>query len=162
MDHFREIAAAFACPGTYLGEVPYGSGHINDTFRVCYDAGDRETHYIHQRVNHDIFRDVSKLMENIGRVTRHQRKKLEASGAGDLNRRVLTLIPTVDGRDFYRDSTGKYWRTYACIENAVGFDVIESTDQVCAAARAFGEVQCQPADLPERLHETIPGFHNTR
>lgn len=162
MQHFNEIAEAFQCPGRYLGEEPYGSGHINDTYKVYYDVNSREVHYIHQRINHNIFRDVPGLMENIGRVTRHQRRKFEESGSEDIDRRVLTLIPTTDGKDFYRDAHGSFWRTYIFIENALGVDVIENADQACSAAKAFGEFQCQLADLPGRLNDTIPRFHHTR
>lgn len=162
MEKFNEIAAAFQCPGEYLGEEPYGSGHINDTFKAYYNEGGREVHYIHQRVNHNIFKDVPSLMENIGNVTRHQRKKFELTGEMDLDRRALTLIPTVDGKDYYRDGKGSYWRTYVFIENALGVDIVENTQQAFEAAKAFGEFQCQLADLPVRLHETIPDFHHTR
>jgi hypothetical protein len=162
MKRFNEVAAAFQCPGNYLGEEPYGSGHINDTFRAVYDEGGREVHYIHQRVNHNIFKDVPSLMENIGRVTRHQRAKFEAAGAGELDRRVLTLVPAKDGQDFYRDRQGNFWRSYVFIENAVGIDVVKNTHQAFEAAKAFGEFQCQLADMPGRLHETIPNFHHTR
>jgi len=162
MEQFNEIAAAFQCPGKYLGEEPYGSGHINDTFKVFYDVDGREVHYIHQRVNHNIFKDVPGLMENIGQVTRHQRAKFEAAGAGDLDRRVLTLVPAVDGQDYYQDAEGGYWRTYVFVEDALGVDVVENTRQAFEAAKAFGEFQCQLADLPVRLHETIPNFHHTR
>lgn len=162
MEQFTEIAAVFQCPGNYLGEEPYGSGHINDTYKVFYDDGGREAHYIHQRVNHTVFTDVPALMDNIGQVTRHQRKKFEASGADEINRRVLTLVPTVDGNDYYVDARGDFWRTYVFIENAVGIDVIENTGQAYESARAFGEFQCQLADLPVRLNDTIPDFHHTR
>ncbi|MDF7823490.1 aminoglycoside phosphotransferase family protein [Pontiellaceae bacterium B12227] len=162
MKQFKEIAEAFQCPGTYLGDEPYGSGHINDTYKAFYQVDGSPVHYIHQRINHHIFQDVPALMENIGHVTRHQRKKFERAGAGDLDRRVLTLVPAMDGKDFYRDSEGNFWRTYLFIENAVGVDVVENTEQAFEAAKAFGEFQCQLADLPVRLHETIPGFHHTR
>lgn len=162
MDQFNEIAAAFPCPGKYLGEEPYGSGHINDTFKVYYEHDDREVHYIHQRINHRIFKDVPKLMDNIGRVTEHQREKFERSGAEEIERRVLTLIPTADGANYYQDSEGCFWRTYVFVERALGIDVVENTEQAFEAAKAFGEFQCQLADLPGRLHETIPDFHHTR
>lgn len=162
MEQFNEVAAAFQCPGKYLGETPYGSGHINDTFKVVYADGGREVHYIHQRVNHDIFKDVPALMDNIGRVTRHQRAKFEEAGEGELDRRVLTLVPTQDGKDFHQDKTGNYWRTYVFVEDAHGVDVVENTAQAFEAAKAFGEFQCQLADMPGRLHETIPNFHHTR
>ncbi|HKL21769.1 MAG TPA: hypothetical protein VJ904_08185, partial [Tichowtungia sp.] len=106
MSMFKDVALAFQCPGIYLGEAPYGSGHINDTYRVVYDQGGREVHYIHQRINHQIFRDVPKLMDNIGRVTRYQRRKFEQAGADDLSRRALTLVPTLDGGDYFLDARG--------------------------------------------------------
>ena len=162
MEQFNEVAVGFQCPGKYLGEEPYGSGHINDTFKVAYDENGREVHYIRQRVNHSIFKDVPALMDNIGRVTRHQRTKFEGTGVGDLDRRVLTLVPTVGGQDFHRDAEGNYWRTYLFIEGAVGIDVVENTKQAFEAAKAFGEFQCQLEDLPGRLHETISNFHHTR
>lgn len=162
MQQFNEVATAFQCPGKYLGAAPYGSGHINDTFKVAYDEKGRKVHYICQRVNHSIFKNVPALMDNIGRVTRHQRAKFEAAGVGELNRRVLTLVPTVDGHDFYQDAEENYWRTYVFVEDAIGIDVVENTAQAFEAAKAFGEFQCQLADLPERLNETIPNFHHTR
>ncbi len=162
MKKFNEIAAAFPCPGIYLGDEPYGSGHINDTFKVHYDVEGQTVHYIHQQVNQNIFKDVPGLMENIGRVTRHQRKKFKAAGVEEIDRRVLTFVPTVEGKDYYRDSDGNFWRAYIFVEGAVGIDVIENTDQAYESAKAFGEFQCQLADLPGRLNETIPDFHHTR
>ena len=156
------IAAAFQCPGKYLDAKPYGSGHINDTFRAVYEDNGREVHYIFQRVNHNIFKNVPGLMDNIGRVTRHQRSKFETAGAGELDRRALTLVPTLDGSDFFQDAEGCFWRTYLFIEGALGIDVVENTGQAFEAAKAFGEFQRQLADLPGRLHETIPDFHHTR
>ncbi len=162
MEKLKEVSSAFQCPGTYRGEAPYGSGHINDTYRAVYDLDGREIHYIHQRINKNIFKNVPALMENIGRVTRHQRKKFVEAGASELDRRVLTLVPTTDGQDYYVDMTGDFWRTYVFIEGAVGIDVIENTRQAYETAKAFGEFQCQLADLPGRLHDTIPNFHHTR
>ena len=162
MEKFNEIAAAFQCPGKYIGEESYGSGHINDTYKVYFDEGGRRVHYIHQRVNHQIFKQVPELMENIGRVVRHQRKKFEEAGATEIDRRVLTLIPTVDGKDYYQDAQGDFWRTYVFLEDSVGIDVVENTAQAFETAKAFGEFQCQLADLPGRLHDTIPNFHHTR
>ncbi len=74
----------------------------------------------------------------------------------------LTLVPTVDGKDYFVDSKGDYWRTYVFVEGALGVDVVENTNQAYEVARAFGEFQCLLADLPGRLVETIPEFHHTR
>lgn len=162
MKQFNEIASAFQCSGTYIGEQAYGSGHINDTYKVFYQDDGKEVHYIRQRINSHVFKDIPSLMDNIGQVTRHYRSKLQTAGVEDLDRRVLTLIPTKDGVDYYQDSEGGFWRTYVFVEDAVGIDVIENTHQAYEAAKAFGEFQYHLADLPGRLHETIPDFHNTR
>ena len=71
-------------------------------------------------------------------------------------------MPPVDGRDFFQDAEGCFWRTYLFIEGALGIDVVENTRQAFEAAKAFGEFQGQLADLPGRLHETIPNFYHTR
>ena len=162
MEPLRKIAATFQCSGELVKIKPYGSGHINDTYRVTFNDSGNERHYILQRVNHNIFKNVPRLMDNIGRIVRHQRAKFESLGATELDRRVLTLVPTVDGLDFFQDSEGNFWRIYCFIKGAVGIDVVENTQQAFEAARTFGEFQCQLADLPGKLYETIPNFHHTR
>ena len=69
----EELAAALASMGvTDQTEVArYGSGHINDTFKVETASG---TRYILQRVNTDIF-PPEMLKANVLRVTEHLAKK---------------------------------------------------------------------------------------
>jgi Ser/Thr protein kinase RdoA (MazF antagonist) len=162
MQLLPEIAEAFTCPGKLTGVVPWGSGHINETYLATYSHDGKPSRYIHQKVNHHVFKDVSVLMRNIGWVTRHQRAKFVAAGVPDVDRRVLTLVPTQDGNDYFRDGEGNFWRTYVFIEGSRGIDIVESTSQAYEAAKAFGEFQCQLADLPVRLNETIPDFHHAR
>lgn len=118
--------------------------------------------YIHQRINHDIFKRPELLMENISRVTDFQQEQLNLAGAKDASRRGLTVIPSHEGERVVRDEGGLWWRSYLFIEGASTYDVIEEPGQAREAARAFGEFQKLVADLPgERLHETIPDFHHT-
>jgi len=156
------VISRFRVEGNLVDVGPYGTGHINDTYASrmkTEDGGERR--YIHQRINHGIFKDVEKLMENIERVTAHVRRKVTEAGRDPL-RASLTLVPTRDGASFYRDQDGNYWRTYVFIEGARTYDVIENPAHVYSAARAFGEFQEMLADLPgERLHEVIPDFHHT-
>ncbi|MEO1236492.1 MAG: aminoglycoside phosphotransferase family protein [Planctomycetota bacterium] len=155
-------AAAFAIPGELTDVVPYGSGHINDTYAVTFTHRGANRRYLLQRINHRVFRDVPALMSNISRVCAHARARLEAEGAADLDRRVLTLVPTRDGQVYHLDEAGLYWRVYLFIEGATGHDVVQSPEQAYAAASAFGRFQRLLTDLPgERLHETIPDFHHT-
>lgn len=158
----RSIVQHFQVQGDFVSAGPYGNGHINDTYAVIYNHKGSQVRYIHQRINHNVFKDPVSLMDNIFRVTTHQRKKLEKEGYRDLERRALTLIPTKDGLSYYQDVRGNTWRTYLFIEGACTYEAIENHVQAFQAAKAFGELQRQLVDLPgERLHETIPDFHNT-
>ncbi|NLF31416.1 MAG: phosphotransferase [Planctomycetes bacterium] len=158
----RSIAAAFRLCGDFVAAVPYGSGHINDTYALSYNQGGTPVRYLLQRVNHTIFKDVPGLMDNIQRVCAHAQARLAAAGCPDASRRALTLIPTVDGAAFHRDDRGNYWRVYVFIEHATGHNIVQSPAQAYEAARAFGAFQKLLVDLPgERLNETIPNFHHT-
>ncbi len=163
MEQRKNIANAFDIPGTYVCEYPYGNGHINDTFCITYKSDGKETRYIQQRINKNIFKDVPALMENIGRVTRHQRKKFMEAGRSDIDSRVLTIVPSREGKDYIIDSEGQYWRTYIFIENSFTLETVRKTEHAFQAARTFGEFQYQLTDMgAPRLHETIPNFHHTR
>ena len=156
-----EIISHFRQQGEFLGATTYGTGHINDTFASSFRTDRGVVRYIHQRINHHIFREPEKVMENIVRVTRYAADRISAAG-GDPARETLTVIPALDGLPYYRTPAGDYWRTYVFIEGACTYDQVEDVRYVYAAANAFGNFQRLLAGLPgERLHETIPGFHHT-
>lgn len=157
------VTTAFGLFGRLRDGTPYGSGHINDTFALTMDQAGTPVRYILQRINHNIFRDVPALMENIQRVTAHATRRAAEGGGPDVARRALTLVAACDGRAYHRDPAGGWWRCYLFIEHARTHDIIEHPRQATEAARAFGEFQKLLVDLPGvRLHETIPDFHHTR
>lgn len=157
-----DIATAFSCPGTCVGEKPCGSGHINETRLVYYQQHGDPTPYILQRINRSIFKNIPEMMENISEVTRHLAGKLQSRGGADVERRVLTLVPTVQGAPYHVDPHGEFWRMFKFIDGTQGYDVVENPRQAFEAARAIGEFQFGLTDLPGKLHETIPDFHHTR
>ena len=154
------VARQFEIKGEFISAEPYGNGHINDTYRVIFYQGVAPALYILQRINHNIFKEPDRLMENIRRVTAHLGAMVAEEP--DWTRRALRLIPTHDGDAWYVDHDGNYWRAYFFISNATTYDAVEKTTQAFQAARAFGRFQQMLASLPApRLHETIPDFHNT-
>jgi len=161
--NLREISALFDIRADFIHAIPYGSGHINDTYCASYNqAGLLPLRYILQRINTNVFKTPERLMENIARVTRHSLGLLIEAGNPEAHRRTLTCIPAIDGKPYTIDSLGNYWRVYPFIEHATGHDEIETNDQAFQAAKAFGNFQKLAAGLGgERLHETIPDFHNT-
>ncbi len=100
-------------------------------------------------------------MRNIELVTSHLRKKIIAEG-GDPQREALALVPSLDGKTYYKSPEGEYWRAYDFIENARTYDVVENMDHAYSAAKAFGKFQKQLSDFPpDELSATIPDFHHT-
>jgi hypothetical protein len=159
----KKIASHFPLLGDFVGATPITHGHINDTYIATCSQGGARVRYVVQRVNHDIFKNVPGMMDNIERVTRHASTRLHANGCDDVSRNVLTVIPTREGRPYHRDGEGNFWRAFVFIESTKSHDAIESEEQACDAARAFGNFQKLLVDLPGgRLNETIPNFHHTR
>ncbi len=116
----------------------YGSGHINDTFKVETKRGVR---YILQRVNTDIF-PAEMLKSNIVRVTEF----LKARGVKSLE---------VVGYE-------NPWRLYAFLEGYTSVDIVTNPKEAALAAGAFAKFQNDLAELPApRLGEIIPKFHDT-
>jgi aminoglycoside phosphotransferase (APT) family kinase protein len=157
------ISRRFHIYGDLHHVEPCKIGHINETYIATYFQGGTRIRYVHQRLNTDVFRNPDAVMDNILRVTRHQRSKLEASGATDISRRVLTVVPADDGRPLHRTASGEHWRTFVFVEGVRTFESVESPAQAYQAGLAFGRFQAQLADLPRpRLAETIPHFHDSR
>ena len=157
----NEVIAAFDFPETLLGAVRYGSGHINDTFCVvCQPQEGKAIRFILQGLSVTAFPRQDELMENFIGVTSHLRKKIEAAG-GDVMRETLNLVPTRDGKPYYKDASGKVWRLTPYVEGTVCLQ--KATPELFeASARSFGRFQCLLADYPaETLHEPIVNFHNT-
>jgi Ser/Thr protein kinase RdoA (MazF antagonist) len=160
---WREVAEAFALPGRWVSSRPYGSGWINETLLVERADGGSRTRWIQQRINAQVFREPARVMENLARVTEHQRTVLNREGVEDADRRALRLVPARDGGNAFVDADGAFWRTFHFIEGASSRDAVGGVREAGAAAEAFGRFLAQLADLPgPRLHETIPHFHDAR
>ena len=116
----------------------YGSGHINETYKVETASGVR---YILQRVNTTIF-DVDLLKTNVVRVTEF----LKSKGVKSLE---------VVGYD-------NPWRIYKFLEGYTSRDVVSEPHQAYDVGRAFAKFQNDLADIPPpRLEDIIPKFHDT-
>ncbi|MCD7745755.1 MAG: aminoglycoside phosphotransferase family protein [Lachnospiraceae bacterium] len=155
------VADRFSFEGEPVEIIPYGNGHINDTYRVTCrtDAGARR--YILQRMNRTVFGRPEELMENLCGVTEWLKRKIAENG-GDAQRETLSLVPLCDGNPYLKDADGEYWRAYLFIENATCYDLVEKDEDFYQSAVAFGRFQRLLADYPaDTLHETIKNFHNT-
>ncbi|MBR1808033.1 MAG: aminoglycoside phosphotransferase family protein [Paludibacteraceae bacterium] len=138
---------------------PLKTGLINDSFILPAAITNGESYFL-QRINHHIFTDVEGLQQNIKTVTDHIRKKLIEKQVSDIDNHVLRLIPTLDGKLYYKTAEGDYWRVYHYIGAGHSVEQVNAESAYLAGV-AFGEFQNQLSDLNHNaLCESIPNFHN--
>jgi Ser/Thr protein kinase RdoA (MazF antagonist) len=158
-----DVSRQFHIYGDLLHAEPCKIGHINETYIATYNQGGVQVRYVHQKINTNVFKNPDAVMDNMVRVTSHQRRKLASRGARDASRRTLTVIPSREGKFYYRNGDGECWRTLVFVDGVRTFEAVETPTQAYEAGQAFGEFQSLLVDLPgARLAETIPHFHNTR
>jgi len=154
---YLKILSNFKIEDNVINAEPFGNGHINDTLKITTEAGVDK--YILQRINHNIFKNVEMLQNNISIVTSHIRKKLEERNETDIDRKTLTFLSAKDGKQYYHDGKN-YWRVCLMIPDSKSLEEI-TPELSYEAGKAFGDFQSMLADIPEgTLGETIPNFHN--
>ena len=109
LDLIRQAAHHFVNEEQVLDIQPFGTGHINDTYAVTVEDNAGQKNLVLQRINHEIFRHPEEVMENILHVTSHLRRKIAEAG-GDCERETLVVIPSDDGKPYYKDENGNYYR----------------------------------------------------
>ena len=155
----EQIAQHFDIEGDVVSVKRFGSGHINDTFKVEVKSLNG-TSYLLQRINHHIFKDVDGLMNNISLVTNHLKSTLEGV-VDDVDKYTLTIVPTRDQKLYYGSEADGYWRIFILLEGTKSYDILETTKQAFSGGQAFGQFQKQLATLDaKRLVEILPNFHN--
>ena len=142
---------------------PFGEGHINETYAVYMqeEDGSDVPQYVLQRLNINVFKNPSQVMENIFGVTEFLREVIREEG-GDVDRETLSYIITKSGETYFEDAQGQPWRCLHFISNSVCYQTVEEPDQFYQSAKSFGHFLKQLGNYPaESLHETIPQFHDT-
>jgi thiamine kinase-like enzyme len=161
MEHdFRKIYSFFLTDGSFSDSMPFGSGHIHETFLIKTTEPDKDN-YILQKVNNIVFRNIPELQENVERVTVHLLKKISLIPGSDIKRECLQMIPTKNGKSWFTDGYGNFWRLFIFIKNHYSYDIVDSPDKAFEGGRAIGRFQALLTDLPGKpLNETIPSFHD--
>lgn len=159
MINFKTIFENFNCEGKFVKAEKYGEGHINETYAV-YVENAKVKRYILQKINHNLFKNVPALMNNIRLVTEFNEKEVKKRG-GNVSRECLSLIYTKDGNSFYTDNEN-YFRMYVFIEDATSHQIAQP-ELFYESAVAFGGF----AKMLEKfdanlLYDVLPNFHNTR
>ena len=137
------------------------NGHINTTYKVYFVRHGEVKDYILQRINVYVFKNPEAVMENIVKVTEYIRDKIKATGVS-AKRYVLHYQPNEDGKYYFVDEQGGFWRCARFIDDSVTFNITDNPTVIEEAGKAFGEFQMYLADFPvNELNIVIPHFHNT-
>lgn len=156
--NIKEIVSHFSIKGEFQDFEKVLTGHINDSYHIKTKSTDHPGYFL-QWINNYIFKDVDGLMNNISTVTNHLAEKLAENN--NLVFKVLEIISCTNGKKYYRDPEGQYWRLYTYIDGMHGYDVVENTKIAYEGGKAFGIFMSLLADLPAtKLIEIIPDFHN--
>lgn len=149
----NDLILQFQVKGTPEQCSRYGCGHINETYLVTCDSG---LSYILQKINKKIFTKPEELMENVAAVTAY------LSQNSDDPRTSMHLVSAADGKTFYQDADGEYWRMYEFVPSTVCLQKAETPKDFYYSGLAFGRFQGELAGFPaQTLHEAIKDFHNT-
>ncbi len=156
------VFSQFSVAGLLQTAGKFGSGLINQTYLCEAVEGGVARRYILQSINSSVFRDPEQVMANLQAVTEHLARKLSAEGVPDPGSIIPVLVHTRKGLPYFRDESGRYWRMYRFIESGTVYDEVRDSGHAFEVGRALGRFQTLLSDLdPERLYDTLPGFHHT-
>lgn len=146
----------------YIGKKVISRGHINTTYTIYFDYGNRVKRYLLQAINTNVFKDPEGLMRNIELVTEWGKEKLKEQKDEDYKNHFLRIYPTRDGRSYVKLSDGTCWRIFHYVENCVTYDISSNPILFYEAGKVIGMFQNILSGFDSSLLvETIPDFHNT-
>lgn len=159
----KDVGHQFNIEGEFVSSAPLGRGHINQTLLVTYQnkSGNKD-YYVFQKINHIVFTEPMKLMENYSRVSNHLRACIDKNDSLTETRNLDVVLTKLGEACYHTPDDGSFWRCYNYIDGTETYDVAQNTNQAYEAAKTFATFLKLVKDLPGgRLHETIPNFHNT-
>lgn len=148
-DQLPAISEKFSILGALRNIELIKAGHIHDSYLVKTT----KSKYFLQRINHQVFRNVVHLMQNIERVTSY----LTLSGEYE----TLEIVYTKESGLFYQEN-GSFWRMYHFKEGYKSYDIAPSNEFIFEAAKAFGEFSDRLSSFHKPLNYTISGFHSLK
>lgn len=154
----KQVISQYNLPGEIKNTSQCVNGHINGTYHVTLASPEgMEDELIVQNINSYVFKYPEKVMHNIQEVAKHMDSKKSENDC-----EIISFLDTKDGTN-YTEVNGEYWRICRFVKDSVTYDFVETSQVLYSAGYAFGRFQAMLSDLPmEKLHETIPDFHNTR
>ncbi len=158
-----DVSFQFRVAGRLVMVNPTGSGNVNDTYLAIFRTTFSEERFIVQRINKRVFTSPEWVMLNIRILTEHVHTRLEAErNSADRIWQLPRVIPCKDGRDFFIDESGEFWRAMTLIASATAYTTTQGAEHASECGTVLGHFHNLISDLdPVRLNDTLPGFHIT-
>jgi len=151
----HKITLNFLVKGDFVDAVPLGNGHINDTYLVTTTS----EKYVLQKLNHNIFKNIEMMNQNIIMALNHLYQKQNTSENKMFAE--FNIIFCKDGNNYHKDKNGNFWRMMDFVSNSTSFDVADKPEIAFEAAKAYGYFQKMLIDLnPKDFFIVIKDFHN--
>ncbi len=158
---FRELLEAYGLAPGATEIRPLGKGHIHDTYHVDR-SNDNAPPLILQRINNTVFKDVDLLMHNLELVSSHLAYKNRKAGFDPAKKGIL-LLEAEEGKSWIGNAESGLWRMFWYIQDQVSYDIAGNPEIAFQGGKAIAHFQSMLLDLPpEKIGDTIPGFHDLR
>jgi len=146
----------------YINYKVISQGHINTTYILYFDYGNRVKRYLLQEINTNVFKNPDQLMSNIYKVTTYGKDVLKDNLGSEYKNKILRIYPSKDKKSYVLLSDGSYWRVYHYVENSITYDTSSDAKVFYEAGHIIGEFQNILSDFPvDELYPIIENFHDT-
>jgi hypothetical protein len=152
----------FQVPGRFVYTNAIGRGNVNDTYAAVFRSGAEVHRVILQKINNRVFSHPEWIMANMRIVTDHLKTKVKAENSHSSREWGFPeIIPALDGRDYFEDEEGQFWRAMTMIDCATSYERVRSAEDAVEAGTVLGFFHCMISDLDAGVfYDTLPGFHN--
>ncbi|MEP7277030.1 MAG: phosphotransferase [Bacteroidota bacterium] len=130
--------------------APLGNGLINRTYKVKFTES---TTIVLQCINQATFPQPENIINNYRLIQDY----LHQTGRND----IAQLLKTREGRYYWVDPEGNFWRATAFIDNSYAASIPTNPEEVFTAAKSFAAFTISLNGLKaDQLTNIIPDFHN--
>ncbi len=147
-DSLQKILTQFVLDAAAYELEPIHHGLINDTYLVTKEGLPL---YVLQRINHEVFKSIDQLMQNIDSA-------LSYLGSSDYA--PLEIVKTIHGKTYYTKNQ-MYWRLITYIEDSTTYNTTTDTTIAFETGRIIGRFHhlLKSANTTSFV-DSIPQFHD--
>ena len=155
----KELLTAYGFVPASMKVTPIRKGRIHDSYLVEH-VDEPGPPLVLQKMNHHVFRDIPGLMKNMELVSGHIAFKNRKAGK-DPARNGILLLEAEGSKSYVGNDESGYWRMFWFIEDQKSYEIASNENIAFEGGKAIAHFQAMLTDLdPEKIGDTIPGFHN--